>query len=54
LKQLRDNAQGMDFYTIPTDPIFRKAQDASTIIQALPGGKPETKAEVFRLAKDLF
>jgi chromosome partitioning protein len=54
LKELREGAAGMEIYTIPTDPIFRRAQDASTVIQSLPGGKPETKSELSRLAKDIY
>jgi chromosome partitioning protein len=54
LNDLRESAAGMDVYTIPTDPIFRRAQDASTVIQSLPGGKAETTAELSRLAKDLL
>lgn len=53
LNELRANIGDMDIYTIPTDPIFRRAQDASATIQALSGGKPETKAELARLAKDI-
>jgi chromosome partitioning protein len=54
LNELKASVGNMDIYTIPTDPAFRKAQDASTIIQALSGVKPDTKAELSRLAKDLF
>jgi chromosome partitioning protein len=54
LSELKANAEGMDIYTIPTDPIFRRAQDASTTIQALSGCKPETKTAFARLAKDLY
>jgi len=53
LQELRETAEGMVFYTIPTDPLFRRAQDASTVIQSLPGGKAETRAEIARLAKDV-
>lgn len=54
LHELRANAGDMDIYAIPTDPVFRRAQDAGTVVQSLSGGKPETKAELARLAKDLF
>jgi chromosome partitioning protein len=53
LSELRASAANMDIYAIPTDPVFRKAQDASAIIQAVSGSKPETKSELARLAKNL-
>jgi chromosome partitioning protein len=54
LDALKKEAQGMDLYCFPTDPIYRWAQDASTVIQALSGAKEETKAELSRLAKAVF
>jgi chromosome partitioning protein len=54
LNELKKNAAGLDIYVIPTDPIFRRAQDASNVIQSLAGAKAETKAELARLAKDIF
>jgi chromosome partitioning protein len=54
LDALKINAKGMELYCFPTDPIYRKAQDASTVIQALNGAKTETKTELSRLAKALY
>jgi chromosome partitioning protein len=54
LSSLKENAEGMTVYSFPTDPIFRKAQDSSTVIQAMNGAKAETKAELSRLAKDIY
>jgi chromosome partitioning protein len=54
LNELRTTAEGMDVYCFPTDPVYRKAQDMETVIQSLTGIKPETKAELSRLAKDIY
>jgi chromosome partitioning protein len=40
----------VEVYCFPTDPIYRQAQDRRTVIQALPGAKAETRAELSRLA----
>jgi chromosome partitioning protein len=54
LKELKAGAgEHMYIYCFPTDPIYRKAQDKRTVIQELNGAKPETKAEINRLAADL-
>jgi chromosome partitioning protein len=51
LNELKAGAGGnMDIYCFPTDPIYRRAQDKRTVIQELNGAKPETKAELSRLA----
>jgi chromosome partitioning protein len=47
-------AGDMKLYCFPTDPIYRRAQDKQTVIQELNGAKPETKAELSRLAKDIY
>jgi chromosome partitioning protein len=54
LTELKTAAPNMNIYTIPTDPIFRKAQDASAVIQATKGAKADTMNELKRLAKDLY
>jgi chromosome partitioning protein len=54
LETLRTNAEGMELYCFPTDPIYRRAQDASTVIQSLPGAKEATRAELSRLAKSIY
>jgi chromosome partitioning protein len=54
LSELKAAAPNMSIYTIPTDPIFRKAQDSSAVIQAIKGGKADTMSELARLAKDLY
>jgi cellulose biosynthesis protein BcsQ len=54
LNELKTGAGGnMDIYCFPTDPIYCRAQDRRTVIQELNGAKPETKAEISRLAADL-
>jgi chromosome partitioning protein len=54
LNELKAGADGnMDIYCFPTDPIYRRAQDKRTVIQELNGAKPETRAEISRLAADL-
>jgi chromosome partitioning protein len=53
LAGVKEGAPDMTIYTIPTDPIFRRAQDASTVIQALAGAKNETQSELSRLATDI-
>lgn len=54
LNEIKSTAAGLTIYTIPTDPIFRKAQGAGLTIQELNGAKEETKAEINRLAKDII
>lgn len=52
MKELKSGSGGnMDIYCFPTDPIYRRAQDKRTVIHALTGTKPETRAELSRLAK---
>jgi len=51
---LKSGAEGMELYCFPTDPIYRRAQDANTVIQALTGAKQETRAELSRLVKSIF
>ena len=41
-------------YEFPVDPCFRKAQAAGVTIQAFTTTKPETRAELSRLAKDII
>jgi len=54
LNELKSGAgENMEIYCFPTDPIYRRAQDKRTVIQELTGAKPETKAEINRLAIDL-
>jgi chromosome partitioning protein len=47
----RGSGGNMELYCFPTDPIYRRAQDSRTVIHALTGAKPETKAELRRLAQ---
>jgi chromosome partitioning protein len=54
LTDIKANAGGLELYTIPTDPIFRKAQSAGLVIQAVSAAKKETKSELKRLAQDLM
>ncbi|MCL2831568.1 MAG: ParA family protein [Treponema sp.] len=54
LDALKLNAEGMQLYCFPTDPVYRRAQDASTVIQALSGAKEATRAELSRLAKSIY
>jgi hypothetical protein len=44
----------MNIYCFPTAPIYRKAQDKQMVIQDLKGAKAETRAELSRLAKDIY
>jgi len=44
----------LDIYTIPVDPAFRKAQFSRITIQELRGTKPETIAELNRMAKNII
>jgi chromosome partitioning protein len=41
-------------YEFPVDPAFRKSQAAGLTIQALPGVKAETRAELQRLVADII
>ena len=41
-------------YEIPVDPIFRKCQSAGVTIQTFTTAKPETRAELSRLANDII
>lgn len=43
-----------DIYSIPVDPAFRKSQASRITIQELRGTKPETLAELNRLAKTII
>jgi chromosome partitioning protein len=52
LEDIRNNAGGLVVYSIPTDPVFRKAQSSGITVQELSGAKTETKAELNRLARD--
>ena len=54
IETLKSGAEGMELYCFPTDPIYRRAQDGSTVIQALSGAKEETKIELSRLAKAIY
>jgi chromosome partitioning protein len=47
-------AETLDIFTIPVDPAFRKAQASGLTIQELKGTKPETIAELNRLAKSII
>jgi chromosome partitioning protein len=54
LAEIQSAAAGLTVYTIPTDPVFRKAQSAGRAIQAITGAKAETKRELHRLAVDII
>jgi chromosome partitioning protein len=54
LETLKSGADGMELYCFPTDPIYRRAQDSNTVIQALTGAKEATRAELSRLAKSIY
>jgi len=45
--------EGFDIYIIPSDEIFYEILNKKTLFQLLPGAKPETKAEISRLTKDI-
>jgi chromosome partitioning protein len=48
-------AQGaLTVYEFPVDPAFRKSQAAGITVQDLTGTKPETRAELHRLALDII
>jgi chromosome partitioning protein len=53
LADIKANAGGLEIYTIPTDPAFRKAQARGAVVQALGDAKEATKAEIARLAADI-
>jgi chromosome partitioning protein len=50
IKQMETTYQ---MYYIPVEPVFRKAKASKSVIQALPGVKLETAAELKRLIQDL-
>jgi cellulose biosynthesis protein BcsQ len=52
--KIRERDKAFRVYTIPVDPTFRKAQAAACTIQSLTGAKPETLAEINRLANDII
>jgi len=54
VNDIKANAGELKIYSIPTDPIFRKAQGLGIAIQALNTAKLETRAELHRLATDLI
>ena len=41
-------------YEFPVDPVFRKSQSAGLTVQAMTIAKPETRAELHRLALDII
>ncbi|MCL2608827.1 MAG: ParA family protein [Treponema sp.] len=46
--------QALTIYEFPVDPAFRKGQYAGLTVQGLTGTKPETMAELKRLASDIL
>jgi chromosome partitioning protein len=52
--KIREREKTYKVYTVPVDPIFRKAQAAACTIQSLTGAKPETIQELNRLANDII
>jgi chromosome partitioning protein len=54
LAEITANTAALKVYTIPVDPAFRLAQKTGLVIQALSGVKPETKAGIETLAKDII
>jgi chromosome partitioning protein len=53
LAGLKANTSGQSIYAIPVDQVFRRAQTAQKTIQATGDAKPETLAEIIRLANDV-
>jgi chromosome partitioning protein len=53
LERIKKDAQGFTVYTIPVDPIFRRAQTSHLTIQELTGIKDETQHGLSSLVADL-
>jgi chromosome partitioning protein len=53
LAEITGRAAALKVYTVPVDPAFRLAQKTGLVIQALSGVKPETRAGIEALAKDI-
>ena len=54
LAEITAKTAALKVYTIPVDPAFRLAQKTGLVIQALSGVKPETKAGIEALTKDII
>jgi chromosome partitioning protein len=53
LEKIKADSQGFTIYTIPVDPVFRRAQSSHLTIQELTGIKDETQQGLSNLAADL-
>lgn len=53
LSKIKEMEHAYQVYYVPVEPIFRKAQASQAVIQAMPGIKPETDAELKRLIQDI-